>query len=122
MLVKSRAVQEPGEGVVHQELHEPPDEAILAPYGRALWLCLRICHLQVALLAAQAGLPIPSSFPNQSLLRLCALLNPCICQPDVVRLHTDLCNIGSASLRKAVHRFDQLILLIFSADCILHGQ
>ena len=43
------------QGVVHQELHVAADAGLRAGHGSAVRLRLRVRHLQVALLAAQAG-------------------------------------------------------------------
>ena len=59
-------MQESSKGLVYQELHVAPDEAVSSPHGWALQLWLRIRHVQVALMAAQAG---RSLIPGQRFLR-----------------------------------------------------
>lgn len=55
MFCLSVLLQKPCQVLVHQELHVASDEALCARDGGALWLPLPVCHLQVALLLAQAG-------------------------------------------------------------------
>lgn len=49
-------LQKPGEVLVHQELYVSPNEAFCPRDGSALQVPLPVCHLQVALIPAQAGL------------------------------------------------------------------